>query len=203
VEERFIGNASIFGKDERDAILRSPGKAPAPEDVTKPYYCSYGGYDDITKMQALDIQLWMVGDILLGTDKMSMAHSLELRMPYTDSEVFKTASSIPTKHRVNKSGTKYAFRRAARRYLPEDVADKKKLGFPVPIRIWLRDEKYYGIVKGYFTNDTARKYFREDKLLALLDIHKEGKADNSRKIWTVFMFLVWYERMFEQETKKI
>jgi len=197
VEERFIGNASIFSKNERDAILRCPGKAPAPGEVTKPYYDSYSGYDDITKMQALDIQLWMVGDILLGTDKMSMAHSLEVRMPYTDREVFKTAASIPTKHRVNKLGTKYAFRRAALRYLPDDTANKKKLGFPVPIRIWLRDEKYYNIVKGYFTNNVSRKYFHEDKLLTLLDAHKDGKADNSRKIWTVFIFLVWYERMFE------
>ncbi|MCL2461453.1 MAG: asparagine synthase (glutamine-hydrolyzing) [Defluviitaleaceae bacterium] len=198
LEQRFIGNAKMFSKKERDAILNVPDAAPSPEEVTKPYYDSFKGYDDITKMQALDIQLWMVGDILLKADKMSMAHSLEVRVPFLDREVFKAASKIPTKYRVNKTDTKYAFRRAAAKYLPEEVAGKKKLGFPVPIRIWLREEKYYNKVKGYFTNETAGKYFRTERLLALLDGHKAGKADNSRKIWTVFMFLVWHERMFEE-----
>jgi len=196
VEERFIGNARIFGKKERDAILRAPGAAPSPEEVTKPYYDGFAGYDDITKMQALDIRLWMVGDILLNADRMTMAHSLAVRVPFLDREVFKAASRIPTKFRVNRTSTKYAFRRAAAKYLPAEVAGKKKLGFPVPIRIWLREEKYYARVKDAFTGTSARKYFNVDGLIHLLNTHKSGKIDNSRKIWTVYMFLVWHEEFF-------
>ena len=124
-------------------------------------------------MQYIDINFWLIGDILLKADKMSMAHSLEVRVPFLDKEVFNVARTLPTKYKVNKSNTKYAMRKAANQYLPDMVAEKKKLGFPVPIRIWLKDE-----------------------LVKYLDEHKEGKADNSRKIWTVYMFLVWYNDFF-------
>ncbi|MCL2352689.1 MAG: asparagine synthase (glutamine-hydrolyzing) [Firmicutes bacterium] len=196
VEERFIGNARIFGKKERDAILRSPGKAPAPEEVTRPYYDGFGGYDDITKMQALDVRLFMVGDILLNADRMTMAHSLGTRLPLMDREVFKVASRLPTKYRVNRTDTKYAFRRAAAGHIPPEVAWRKKLGFPVPTRVWLKEDRYFEKVRASFKSETAERYFHTERLVELLDAHKSGKADNGRKIWTVYVFLVWYERMF-------
>lgn len=197
VEERFIGNANMFSKKERESILSNPKGKYDPKDITKPYYDRVKNLDDITKMQYLDIHLWLVGDILLKADKMSMAHSLEVRVPFLDKEVFKVASKIPTNLRVNKSDTKYAFRMAAKRHLPEEVANKKKLGFPVPIRIWLREEKYYNVVKSAFTSESAKKYFKIENIVKFLDDHKLGKVDNSRKIWTVYMFLVWYKEFFE------
>ncbi|MDR1537491.1 MAG: asparagine synthase (glutamine-hydrolyzing) [Clostridiales bacterium] len=201
IEERFIGNANIFSKKERERILKHVTGKYDPAEITKPYYAlckdaSGKPQDDITKMQTLDIHLWMVGDILLKADKMSMAHSLEIRVPFLDKEVFKAASEIPTIFRCNRTDTKYAFRQAARGLLPEFVAGKKKLGFPVPIRIWLKEDKYYSKVKEYFESDAAREYFHEDKLIRLLDDHKAGKRDNSRKIWTIFMFLMWHEQFF-------
>ena len=196
IEERFIGNAFIFSKKEREALLKQDLGA-SPQDITAPVYREAGQADDITKMQHLDIRMWMVGDILLKADRMSMAHSLEVRVPFLDKEVFKVASRIPTSLRINRSGTKYVFRRAAAKYLPESSAKRKKLGFPVPIRLWLREEKYYSKVKGYFTGEAAEKYFNVNILVKLLDAHKNGKEDNSRKIWTVFMFLLWYEQYFE------
>ena len=196
VEERFIGNANIFSKKEREAILKNDlGKAPG--EITAPVFKEAGDTaDDITKMQHLDIQMWMVGDILLKADKMSMANSLEVRAPFLDKEVFKVASHIPTPLRVNRGGTKYVFRRAAASHLPESYAKRKKLGFPVPIRIWLKEDKYFDKVKSYFTNKSAKKYFNTDKLVKLLEDHRNEKADNSRKIWTVFMFLLWHEEYF-------
>ena len=122
-----------------------------------------------------------------------------MRVPFLDRKVFDVARRIPTKFKVNKHNTKYAMRMAAHRYLPDMVAEKKKLGFPVPIRIWLRDEKYYNIIKKAFNSEAANKYFNTDVLMKYLDEHKEGKADNSRKIWTVYMFLVWYEDFFGTE----
>lgn len=196
VEERFIGNANVFSKNEREAILKDPAGKFDPMEITGPLYEKIKNYDDITKMQYIDIHLWLIGDILLKADKMSMAHSLEVRVPYLDKEIFKIASKIPVNYRVNKTATKYAFRMAAKRHLPEDVANKKKLGFPVPIRIWLKEDKYYHIVKAEFESENAELFFNKEKLSALLDGHRAGKADNSRKIWTVFMFLIWYRAYF-------
>ena len=195
LEERFIGNAKMFGQKEKSRLLRNI-PATDPTDYTKEYYARCEGQDDVTRMQYLDINRWMVGDILLKADRMSMANSLELRVPFLDKEVFAVASRIPAKHRVASGTTKYAMRLAAERHIPESAATKPKLGFPVPIRVWLRQQKYYDIVKAAFLSESARTYFHTDYLLHLLDEHFAGKKDNSRKIWTVYMFLVWYGEYF-------
>ncbi|MDR0958175.1 MAG: asparagine synthase (glutamine-hydrolyzing) [Clostridiales bacterium] len=200
VEERFIGNANIFSVKERKKILKSPlDRTTPPTELTKKYYDEVADRDDITKMQYLDINMWLVGDILLKADKMSMAHSLEVRVPYLDREVFAAARTLPTKYRTNKKETKAAFRAAALKSLPPEVASKKKLGFPVPIRVWLREEKYYEKIKKAFLSETSRKYFNEKELIRLLDRHKSGKKDYSRKIWCVYMFLVWHQQFFNAE----
>lgn len=196
IEERFIGNAFMFNEKERARILKNPTGKYNHKELTKPFYDKVKDKDDVTKMQYIDINFWLIGDILLKADKMSMAHSLEVRVPFLDKEVFNVARTLPTKYKVNKSNTKYAMRKAANQYLPDMVAEKKKLGFPVPIRIWLKDEKYYNMIKKAFTSEAANKYFNTDELVKYLDEHKEGKADNSRKIWTVYMFLVWYNDFF-------
>lgn len=195
LEERFIGNAKMFSEKEKTRLLRDI-PATDPTLRTKDYYARTEGQDDVTRMQYLDINRWMVGDILLKADRMSMAHSLELRVPFLDKEVFKVASRIPVKHRIAAGTTKYAMRLAAERHIPASAAEKPKLGFPVPIRVWLREQKYYDTVKAAFTSPAAKQFFNTDELLSMLDAHFVGKKDNSRKIWTVYMFLVWYEVYF-------
>ncbi|MGD9677992.1 MAG: asparagine synthase (glutamine-hydrolyzing) [Vulcanibacillus sp.] len=203
VEERFIGNAFIFNESERDALLKDKGsKKYKLSDITRPFYNKVNGYDDITKMQYLDINLWLTGDILLKADKMSMAHSLELRVPFLDKEVARIATQIPLRFRVNKDNTKYALRLAARRKLSNTVADRRKLGFPVPIRVWLKDEKYYSYVKNYFESTSSQQFFNVNELNNLLDDHYNGKKDNSRKIWTIFIFLIWHEQYFVEDVIK-
>ena len=199
LEDRFIGNAKMFSEKERAQILKNPTGKYDHKEITKPYYDFTKGLDDVTRMQFIDLNLWMVGDILLKADKMSMANSLEVRVPFLDKEVFKVASKIPSDYRVNRQATKYAFRMAAKSHLPEEVASKKKLGFPVPIRVWLKEDKYYNIVKDAFSSDAAKQYFNSDKIIAYLDDHRAGKCDNSRKIWTIFMFLIWHKQFFEAE----
>lgn len=196
LEERFIGNAYMFTEKERNKLLKNPGQAKSPAELCKPYYDKVADKDEVTRMQYLDIHMWMAGDILLKADKMSMANSLELRVPFLDKKIMELAQQIPTKYRVNDKNTKYAMRQAALKKIPQKSADKKKLGFPVPIRVWLKEDKYYNIVKDAFLSDTATKYFNTDRLIKLLDDHRNGKNDNSRKIWTVFMFLVWYKEFF-------
>lgn len=200
VEERFYGNGNqMFSKKEREAILKNPAGKYDHTEITKPYYDFCNGLDDVTKMQFIDLNLWMVGDILLKADKMSMANSLEVRVPFLDKEVFNVARKLPTDYRVNRRATKYAFRMASKKYLPEATATKKKLGFPVPIRVWLKEDKYYNIIKEAFTSPAAEKYFNTDKIMQYLDDHRAGKGDYSRKVWTVYMFLIWHKRFFEDE----
>lgn len=199
IEERFIGNANIFSLKERNKILKSEisKKAVAPQILCKKFYDEVKDKDTVTKMQYLDINMWLMGDILLKADKTSMANSLELRVPFLDKKVMELAQKIPLKCRVNTVTTKLALRLAAEKTLPELTAKKDKLGFPVPIRVWLKEDKYYNIVKDMFTSPAAEKYFDTNALITLLDTHKNGKADVSRKIWTVYTFLVWYNQYFE------
>ena len=197
VEERFIGNAYIFTKKQRDKVLKYKTKGSKPEYITKGFYNKVKDLDDISKMQYIDLNFWLIGDILLKADKMSMAHSLESRVPYLDREVFELAKTLPAKYKVSDENTKLAFRKAAARDLASKVSTKKKLGFPVPIRIWLKSDKYYEIVKKAFESKEAEKFFNTKELIKLLDEHKLGKADYSRHIWNVYMFLIWYERFFE------
>ena len=197
LEERFIGNANMFTKKEKAKLLKNI-PATDPAQFTAEQYARTCGQDDVTRMQYLDINRWMVGDILLKADRMSMAHSLELRVPFLDKKVFEVAARVPVKHRIAAGTTKYAMRLAAERHIPASAAEKPKLGFPVPIRVWLRQQKYYDIVKTAFTSPTARQFFNTDVLCGLLDDHFAGKKDNSRKIWTVYMFLVWYGVYFDE-----
>ena len=198
LHERFIGNAFMFPEKEREALLKHPTGNYHHTALTKEFYNKVAHLDDVTKMQYIDIHFWLIGDILLKADKMSMAHSLEVRVPFLDKEVFTVASTIPTRYKVTKENTKYAMRQAAHRYLPDMVAEKKKLGFPVPIRIWLKEDQYFNLVKEAFTSTVAEEFFKTKKLVNLLEDHKAGKVDNSRKIWTVYMFLVWHKEFFEQ-----
>lgn len=201
LEERFIGNAYMFNKKERESILKNPLRSIDPAEVCKPYYNEAKNLDPVTKMQYLDLNMWLVGDILLKADRMSMAHSLELRVPFLDRKIMDLAQTIPLRYRVNEQNTKFAMRQAALRRMPKEVADKKKLGFPVPTRVWLKEEPYYSIVKEAFQSKTAKKYFHTEKLVRLLDKHRQGKKDNSRKIWTIYTFLVWHKQFFENEVR--
>ena len=152
--------------------------------------------DTVTRMQYTDLHLWLVGDILLKADKMSMAHSLELRVPFLDKEVFSVASQIPTAYRVNQTQTKIALRHAAKELVGEECAEKEKRGFPVPVREWLKQEPYASRVWASFTGPVAEKFFYTRYLTRLLEEHLYGVRDNWRKIWCVYMFILWYEEYF-------
>ena len=198
VEERFIGNANMFSVEERSKLLKTQKTNIPPSQIVESCYAQVKGLNDIAKMQYIDINFWLQGDILLKADKMSMAHSLESRVPLVDIEVFDYSKKMPINYRCNKKATKYAFRIAAKRHLPEATANKKKLGFPVPIRVWLKEDKYFNIVKEAFESEASRQFFNTDRIMSLLKDHKAGKVDNSRKIWTIYVFLVWYKVYFEE-----
>ena len=195
--EEFVGEAKIYTPNQADRILKPEyQKGPSAYDIVKDFYKKYEKESKLTKKQLLDINLWMPGDILLKADKMSTAHSLEIRVPFLDREVMKVAATIPEKYRVNGDIFKYTLRKAAADSLPEEWAKRKKVGFPVPIRFWLKEEKYYQLFKDAFTSEAAEEFFNTENLVRLLDDHYEGKALNQRYLWTVYVFLIWYDEYF-------
>jgi len=169
---------------------------PTPQQLTAPLYDEAKSLDEVSRMQYVDLWFWLVGDILLKTDKMAMAHSLESRVPFLDREVFTLASTIPTSQKVDEHQTKLALRQAAERAIPPDWAQKEKLGFPVPVAAWLREGERYHQVRDAFTSMEAKRFFDTHELVRLLDEHRDGKADHTRRIWIVYSFLVWYRVYF-------
>lgn len=199
-EDYFLGQALVFPENEAEALLQPEYRqGPRPHALAAQYYARVKDEDEVTKKQYLDMNLWLPGDILLKADKMCMAHSLELRVPFLDKQVMAFAETIPTKYRIRGTDTKIVMRHAANKALPDEWANRPKKGFPVPIRYWLREQKYYDIVKEYFTADYAAVFFDPIALMKLLDDHFAGKASNQRKIWTIFTFLTWYKRFFVDE----
>jgi len=197
VEERFIGNANIFSYEERRELLKAPSGAWSPEKYLSEDYEKTEGLWDADRMQEIDLRHWLPGDILQKADRMSMAHSLEVRVPFLDREVFETARRLPSDMKQQKRITKYALRKAAVRHLDLATSERQKLGFPVPIRHWMRGEEGYRRLRKAFESPAAEKYFRQEKLFELLEEHKKGQRDNSRKLWTVYAFCEWYQVYFE------
>ena len=192
----YVGNTNIMKEDEKKRILKSYNESVLPIDLVKHIYEQTEGLDPLTKMSDVDIQIWLEGDIYLNVHKMSTAAGLEIRMPLTDRRVFDIASRLPSRFKVNAEQNKVAFRTAAAKVLPDEIAFRKKLGFIVPIRIWLADENYNADVRRLFDSDIAEKFFNVSEIKAIYDEYVGGNSDNWRKIWTIYTFLVWYEQYF-------
>ncbi|MCM1474466.1 MAG: asparagine synthase C-terminal domain-containing protein, partial [Muribaculaceae bacterium] len=192
----YVGNTNIMKEDEKQKILKSYNPDVLPINLVKYIYDETEGLDPLTKMSDVDIQIWLEGDIYLNVDKMSTCAGLEIRMPLTDRRIFDIASRMPSEYKVNAEMNKVAFRTAASKVLPDEIAFRKKLGFIVPIRIWLADERYNGDVKAKFNSDIAGKFFNPDEINAIFNDYIGGNSDNWRKIWTIYTFLVWYEEYF-------
>lgn len=192
----YVGNTNIMKEDEKQRILKSYDPQVLPINLVKEIYEETEGLDPLTKMSDVDIQIWLEGDIYLNVDKMSEAAGLEIRMPLTDLRVFDIASRMPSRYKVNDEQNKVAFRTAAAKVLPDEIAFRKKLGFIVPIRIWLADERYNADVRAKFQSDYAAKFFDLDEIGKIFDEYIGGNSDNWRKVWTIYTFLVWYEEYF-------
>lgn len=192
----YVGNTNIMKEDEKKKILKKYDPDVLPIELVQHIYEEAEGLDPLTKMSDVDIQIWLEGDIYLNVDKMSTAAGLEIRMPLTDRRIFDIASRMPARFKVNEEQNKVAFRTAAAKVLPDEIAFRKKLGFIVPIRIWMADERYNGDVRRLFHSDIAEKFFKVDEINAIFDEYVGGNSDNWRKVWTIYTFLVWYEEYF-------
>lgn len=194
--QRFMRANYVFQSAERQKFLKRPIASKVPEEYSKRYFDEVSNLDEPTQLQYVDMHTWMIYDILLKADRMSMANSLELRVPFLDKKMLELSTRIPSRYRAANETTKIALRGAAIKQLPERTANKKKLGFPVPLNDWLREDKYYNKVKAAFQSDIAEKFFMTSELMKLLDDHKSGKALNMQKIWSFYTFILWYEQFF-------
>ena len=201
VSQTFVGQAFIFGDDEAERVLTPAYRSALTwHDVTGPYFEAIQGADDLTKMQYLDLHLWQPLDILRKADRMTMAHSLELRVPYLDREVWAVARAIPSAQKMRgKTMTKYPLRMAAVPLLPDDWVKRDKKGFPVPFIAWLREEKYYRWAKDLISQRYVAEFFDQTYLLDLLERHYSGRERTHRKLYTVLSFLIWYQVYFPEK----
>lgn len=195
LENSYIGVNRNFSEKMARKVLNKEYSLKGI-DVTRDTYEEFKGYSNIHKMQAIDIKFWLMKDILLKADRMTMASSLEGRVPFIDKEVFKVASGLPIDYKVTKENTKVALREAAKEVIPTEAYKKKKLGFPVPIREWMKTSEVSEKIREMFNKEFTKKFFNVDVINKLLDEHVSGKKDNYRKVWTIYSFLTWYEIYF-------
>ncbi len=192
----YVGNTNIMKEEEKQKILKNYNPDFLPIDLVKDIYKENEGLDPLSKMADVDIQVWLEGDIYLNVDKMSRAAGLEVRMPLTDLRIFDIASRVPSECKVTEEQNKVALRTAAAKVLPEEIAFRKKLGFVVPIRMWMADDRYNSDVRRLFASSIADKFFNVSEIKAIFDEYIGGNSDNWRKVWTIYTFLVWYEEYF-------
>jgi asparagine synthase (glutamine-hydrolysing) len=200
LEERYYGNARIFRDEQLRGVLRGFDPRVGHHDVTAGPYRDTVGLDPVTRMQHVDLFTWLRGDILVKADKMTMANSLELRVPFLDSEVFRIAAQIPVEEKITRDTTKYALRRALRDIVPPHVLNRRKLGFPVPIRHWLRAE-LHDWARGVVLESQTDELIDRNAVLRLLDEHRAGPLDHSRRIWALVVFMIWHGIFIEDRIK--
>ena len=195
LEEGYIGVNKVFSEKERKKVLKVEDKLQNKE-ITKTIFELHKNDSNIIKMQSIDINFWLMKDILQKADRMTMANSLEGRVPFIDTEVFKVASSLPLEYKVTEENTKVALRDAAKKVIPNESYKKKKLGFPVPLREWMKEDDFYNLIYKEFTGKNAKKFFNQKYIIKLLNDHKNNKKDNYKKVWTIYTFLIWYKEFF-------
>jgi asparagine synthase (glutamine-hydrolysing) len=205
LEERFIGNAKIFTEDMKAEVLRLDGQMlkayKNPLQIAGDFYAKTGHLDPVTRMQYIDMNLWLPGDILMKADKMTMAHSLELRVPFLDKELFEVARRIPAKYRIANGTTKYIFRKAMEGIIPDFILNRPKLGFPVPLRDWLAGP-LGGTVLEQIKSGGIEDYVNLDAVERMAARHRSGKGDFSRRLWTLYIFALWHRTYMEELPKK-
>ncbi|MCP2165287.1 asparagine synthase (glutamine-hydrolyzing) [Goodfellowiella coeruleoviolacea] len=202
LEERYYGNARIFRDDQLRSVLRSFDPRVSHQDVTAGPYRESAGWDPVTRMQHVDLFTWLRGDILVKADKVTMANSLELRVPFLDPEVFRVASQIPLEQKITKETTKYALRQALREIVPAHVLNRRKLGFPVPIRHWLREEMHDWVLHIVRESQTD-EYIDKPAVLRMVEEHRAGTLDHSRRIWALIVFMLWHGIFVEQRIRPV
>ena len=200
LEESYASVNRNYYDDELKDILKNNNYLKN-QDILKETYEKYKNENEINKKLAIDIKYWLPDNIFNIVDKMTTAFSLESRVPYTDIEVFKISSKLNKNHKIRNGMTKAALREAAKKDIPNESYKKKKLGFPVPVREWIKEDDFYNDIKKEFNSPIADKLFKKDTINKLLEDHKNNKKDNYRRIWAIYSFIKWYNVYFKEEVE--
>lgn len=198
LEDYNIGLGRVFRDEEARKIVKLKNQIPT-KSIVASLYNDYKGKDDTSKRQVIDYYYWLVKDFLHAVDRNTMMFSLEARTPFLDDKVYEVARKLPFEAKINSETTKPALRLAAKSVIPNESYKKKKLGFPVPLREWIKDDDLYNKIKIKFESDNASKFFNQKRILKLLELHKTGKKDCYKKVWTIYTFLVWYDVYFKED----
>ncbi|HYL40146.1 MAG TPA: asparagine synthase-related protein, partial [Candidatus Binatus sp.] len=196
LRERLARIDYVFDRAEREQLLADPSLNASAAELVRPLFDAARGLDEVSQSQYVDMATWLVYDILLKADRMSMAHSLELRVPFLDRAMLDLALTMPPSTRVNSREGKLALRRAAAADLPAATSNRPKLAFPSPLFEWMRLPRYSAILRAAFESPTAREFFDVAYLCRLLDDHVSGRVSNMQKLWSIYCFVVWYELYF-------
>ncbi len=197
LENYNIGLGRVFRDKEAQSIVKIPNQINT-KDIVKNVYDRYKDNSTLIQRQMIDYYYWLVNDFLHAVDRNTMMFGLEARTPFLDNKVYEVAKSLPTYAKINKETTKVALRKAASKVIPNEAYKKKKLGFPVPLREWIKTDKLYNIIKEKFNGESAKLFFDTKKINKLLEEHKNGKRDSYKKVWTIYTFLVWYDIYFNE-----
>ena len=196
--QRYIGNAKIFEEEEKREIFKLCKEEVSYRQLTAPLFAEVNDLDPVTQMQYIDLHTWLPGNILLKAEQMARANNLDVRMPFLDQKVFQVAKKIPCDMKLSNKQTKYILRKAAKGIVPDHVLDQKKLGFPVPIRHWIKNE-LNSWIKTLIKESNTDEFLDKDSIFALIDEHCRGRADNSRKIWTIVTLILWFQIFIEKK----
>ena len=191
-----IGLGRVFRDEEAMKIVK-PKNQIHTKDIVKPFYEEYKNNSTMVQRQVIDFYFWLVRDFLHAVDRSGSMFGIEARTPFLDEKVYNIARKLPVSSKINKETTKIALRKAAEKVIPNESYKKKKLGFPVPLREWVREEELYNEIKEKFNSDIAEKFFDVKRINKLLEDHKSGKKDCYKKVWTIYTFIVWYNEYFE------
>ena len=195
LEDYNIGLGRVFRDEEAMKIVNFKNQINT-KDIVAPLYMEYKDSSNLVKRQVIDYYYWLVQDFLHAVDRNTMMFGLEARTPFLDKEVYEVARHSPTYAKINKETTKPALRLAAKESIPTEAYKKKKLGFPVPLREWIREDDLYQEIKNKFDSPVAKEIFNHERIIKLLEDHKSGKKDCYKKVWTIYTFLVWYDQFF-------
>ena len=192
-----IGLGRVFRDEEAMKIVK-PKNQIHTKDIVKPFYEEYKNNSTMVQRQVIDFYFWLVRDFLHAVDRSGSMFGIEARTPFLDEKVYNIARKLPVSSKIDKLTTKIALRKAAETVIPNESYKKKKLGFPVPLREWIREDDLYNDIKDKFNSKVADKYFDTKKINKLLEDHKNGKKDCYKKVWAIYTFIVWYNQYFEE-----
>ncbi len=190
-EERWISKLNIFNDEEKRELYKNYPEVPNSFSVLNYHFKKCNSNIFLNKMLYADMKTFLLDDCLVKVDRMSMLNSLEVRCPFLDTYVIDIATSIPSYLKIKNNVNKYILKKAFSNMLPREILERKKQGFDVPIKHWIKNELKDFVNTSLINDIKARDYFNSNYVKRIIDEHNSDRRDNSRRIWALLMFEIW------------